>query len=143
MRSVVNDALRGLDTIGSQLKDRAKTLKQLEQEKSEALAEAWKEFETKHKEHLEVFVRPEGKTFWSQSPRLRDRLGDLSRNLDGAFQAPTQAQRTYFSELKADYAQAIDAVNAFFNQSSEDLNKALAAENIPPLMLPKSIGDKP
>lgn len=142
MRSGINDALRGLDTISGQLTDREKTLKQLKREQSEELAEAWKTYTEEHKTLLERLERPEGKTYWSQSPQLSDLVSGLSRSLDGAFQAPTAAQQDFFKELVEAYDAFVVDINAYFTTTGQAFNQQLEKDGIAPIMLPNTVPDE-
>lgn len=136
MLSAVNTALRGLDSILAQSAERRATVELLEVELPAETEAAWKELEETHKEVMARLTRADDKPFWSQGPRLSERLSDLFSGIDGQFAAPTAAQLSLLSELRSETDEALAAVNGFFANSVERFNQALTGAGVPPLAVP-------
>lgn len=139
MQSVVNDGLRALDKIKSQLEERKKTLQSMgKPEFNEALKVI-----NSHLEQIEsiqnLLARPEGRPFWSEGSRLSERLRGLSGEIDRANAAPTQAQVEYFGELLSEFKAGVAKVNDYLTKSAMDLNSALSKFNVPTILLPEPI----
>jgi photosystem II stability/assembly factor-like uncharacterized protein len=139
MQSAVNDGLRGLDALKSQLEARRAAVKLMRQELPEELETAWKEHDEAAKEITEKLARKEDKPFWSQGPRLAGRLGGLFYEVDSQFAAPTAAQMDYFEELKGDYSELTDELNRFFSIDIPALNALLETHGVPPVAVPEAI----
>jgi photosystem II stability/assembly factor-like uncharacterized protein len=140
MQSAVNDGLRGLDSLKSQLEARRATVKLMKQELPEELESAWKEHDEAAMEIIDKLARNEDKPFWSQGPRLAGRLGGLFYEVDSQFAAPTAAQMDYFEELKGTYSEEMDALNRFFSIDVPALNALLETHGVPPVAVPEAIG---
>ena len=143
MISVLNDGLRGLDAWKSQLEPRAALLKLLQREQPEDLGALLAERGEALEAILSTLARAEGKPFWSQGPRLSERLADLFSNVDGGFQRPSAAQMQYLEELRSELATAVGDLNRLFSEDLPALNAALAAAELPELLVPDPIGDPP
>ena len=136
LQSTLNDRLKGMDSVVAQLQERRGTVKAMEIELSDELRQAWKEHDEATTELLAGLARQEGKPFWSQGPRLAERLGDLGRGIDGQFAAPTAAQLALLDELRTEHAEAMTALGAFFGERLPELNRQLQSAGIPPVALP-------
>jgi len=90
-------------------------------------------------ELLEQLTRPEGKTFWSQGPRLADQLESLFRAIDNAFAAPTAAHEEFLEEMEAACDETFAAINAFFVETVPSLNTGLAEQRLPGLSVPEAL----
>ncbi|MBE0460502.1 MAG: hypothetical protein IBX60_02555 [Candidatus Aminicenantes bacterium] len=139
MQSFVNDALRALDILQDQLNERKQTL---EKQKDSILQEAIDVIE-EHIENIDSIqnqlVRPEGTAFWSDGPRLLDRLNRLFGAIDGVNTAPTKAQISYFNELKQEFGEAMEIVNTYLRKTAKKLNDALRKHKVPELFIPKQV----
>ena len=137
MRGAVNDALRALDIVGAQIEERRATWKNVGRELDAELQEHLKTFEKARAERLRLFVREEGKTYWSQGPRLSDHLDTLFGNIDSAFAAPTAAQLAHLEELEGEWTTAMASVRDWLEADAAELNAALVKVGIPPLLVPR------
>ncbi len=135
----VHRALRGLDVLAAQLEARRETSRLLELELPDELTQALEDHEEAAEKLLASLARDEEKPFWSESPRLSERLGDLFDSVDGQFASPTAAQQAYLEELAAEYGERIAAVNPFFAERVSALNDGLATAGIPPLAVPPAV----
>jgi photosystem II stability/assembly factor-like uncharacterized protein len=139
MQSAINDGLRGLDALESQLDARRATMKLMKQELPEDLETAWKEHDETAKEIIEKLARKEDKPFWSQGPRFVERIGGLFYEVDSQFATPTAAQMAYFEELKGEYGEMTTALNRFFSIDIPALNALLETHGVPPVAVPETI----
>ncbi len=80
---------------------------------------------------LDGLARPAGKPFWSEGPRLSERLQDLFGQLNGVLAGPTTPQSAYVEELRAEYREKIGRVNRFFSEAAPALS-GLLTENTAP-----------
>ena len=105
MRVEMHEALRGLDALKLQLDERKKLAGTA---RKDAPAE-WKKGLDAKVEALDAFVatltRPAGKPFWSEGPRLTERLAGLAGGVDDGNRRPTAAEVAYFEELRAEMSQ--------------------------------------
>jgi hypothetical protein len=136
MVSVLNDGLRGMDGVAAQLTARRETAKQMKQDLPEALVGAVDEYEEAASELLESLARGQDKPFWSQGPRISERLQSLAWDVDGQFAAPTAAQMDYLAELETEFLEKLDEVNTLFTEALPALNARMQEQGIPPILLP-------
>jgi len=139
MRSGVADALRGHDALEAQLAERRETLEKLGREPAEELEESWQRLEEALAEHRDAFTKDPEKPYWSQGPRLAQRLGELFGNVDTAFAAPTAAQQGYFRELRDEYRRAVEGWNRFLAEEVAAWNAAAEAAGVPTLAVPEPV----
>ena len=137
--SVLNDGLRRIDVVDAQLEARRETAKSLQQELPEDLLTAFDEYESATSELLDELARAEDKPYWSQGPRLSDRLQSLAREIDGQFAAPTHAQMDYLAELESEFVEKVAGVNTLFSETLPVLNARLQEEGIPGALIPAAL----
>lgn len=130
LRGQVNERLRALDTIKSQLEARRKEAKQLKKELPAALEEKWKAVDEALAGCYDRLIRDEKKPFWSVGPRVSERLGDLFDNVDGGFGAPTPAQLDYLRALEGETATALGEVDRFLAEQIPALDAELRAAGV-------------
>ena len=139
LRSSVNDALRGLDSLKVQIEERKKTLQTQKKEIPEALKTGLETNLEELNRILDGLARPSGKPFWSERPRLSERLQDLFGQLNGVLVGPTAAQSAYVEELRAEYRDKIGGVNRFFGESALALSQLLSDNAAPGLLMPPAV----
>ena len=61
---------------------------------------------------LTSMTQPQGKTFWSEGPRVSERLGALANGIDGPNRAPTPHQVQLLGELQVEWKEALAKVAA-------------------------------
>jgi len=139
MQSSVNDALRALDALQAQLQERRRTLEN-------QVAETPEEVTAAIVEHISMIigiqgalVKPEGRPFWSEGPRLIGRLAGLFSAVEGANARPTAAQIAYFSELREEFRLSLAAVNEYLGQRAPDLNEVFIRYQLPQVLIPSLI----
>ena len=137
--SVLNDGLRRIDAVSAQLEARRATARHMQQDIPEDLLDALKEYEEGVADLLDRLARADDKPFWSQGPRLSERLRSLAREIDGQFAAPTAAQMEYVAELEEEFDAAVVEINALFSGALPTLNGRMGEHGIPPLLLPVTL----
>jgi hypothetical protein len=134
MRVEMHDALRGLDALKLQLDERKKLAGTA---RKDAPAE-WKKGLEAKAEALDAFVatltRPAGKPFWSEGPRLTERLAGLAGGVDDGNRRPTAAEEAYFEELRGEMAKARGEISRYTAEAVAEINKLLEAQGLPPLL---------
>jgi photosystem II stability/assembly factor-like uncharacterized protein len=143
LRSSVNDALRGLDSLKAQIEERRKTLEGQKKEIPEELSSAMKSTVEELDKVVDGLARPSGRPFWSEGPRLSERLSDLFNQLNGVLAQPTSAQLAYLSELETEYHEKMGAVNQFFSGPAASLDRLLEKHAVPRLLLPGALSPVP
>ncbi len=134
--SVLNDGLRRIDAVRVQMEARRSTAKQMQQEFPEELKTAVEDCEEEIADLLGGLARAEDKPFWSQGPRLSERLQSLAAEIDGQFAAPTRAQMKYLAELEEEFGTALVKVNGLFAETLPELNRRMEEQGTPPILLP-------
>ena len=111
LQSVVNDTLRALDGRKGELEARKRAADAIAdgggREASRRTAEELAEVNAL----LLVLVKPTTIPFYSDGPRISDRVGALLRTVDGTNAAPTGPQRTLSTELATELKAALDTVS--------------------------------
>lgn len=112
MLSAMNDTLRAIDTYRAQLvgrKNVVATLRGAEKNEQIKLIDA----EIADVDSLLSSVtQPTGKTFWSEGPRVSERLGALSNGIGAVNRAPTPHQVQLLGELQVEWKEALAKVAA-------------------------------
>jgi photosystem II stability/assembly factor-like uncharacterized protein len=118
MQSVMNDTLRALDVMRTQLDGRKRTLEtQGAEPRAEQIRQVTSEI-AQVDSLLATLTRPAGRPFWSEGPRISERLGALQAGIDGANRAPTKHQVSLLGELRTEYDAALRAVAAFLARAT-------------------------
>ncbi|HSF17011.1 MAG TPA: glycosyl hydrolase [Vicinamibacteria bacterium] len=139
LRSSVNDALRGLDSLKTQMEERKKTYETQKTEIPEAVETAIDSAVEKLDGVFDRLARPSGKPFWSEGPRLSERLGGMFGDLNGVLTLPTPAQLAYLAELRSEYRTEMAEVNRFLAETATPLSQALVTNGAPGLMVPPTV----
>ncbi len=134
--SELNDRLKGLDSVTAQLENRRGHVKKMELELPDEVSEAWRAHDEAAKELLATLSRVDGKPFWSQGPRVSERLEDLARGIDGQFTAPTAAQLELLNELRSEHQESVAKIESFLSGDVSDLNNQLEGAGVPPVAVP-------
>ncbi|MGB5658899.1 MAG: glycosyl hydrolase, partial [Thermoanaerobaculia bacterium] len=137
--SVLNDGLRRIDAVTAQLAARRATVKKMERDLPDDLLSALSDYEQGTSELVAGLARAEDKPYWSQGPRLSERLQSLAREADGQFAAPTRAQIDYLAELEAEFQEKVEEVNILFTDTLPTLNGQLQEQGIPSILLPAAL----
>ncbi len=139
MQSFGNDALRALDGLLAQLQERKRTLQAQVDETPEEVMTAIDGHIAQITGIQDTLVKPEGKPFWSEGPRLIGRLSGLFRALEGANARPTAAQTSYLEELRVEFRTAMDTVNSYLGETAPELNMIFDQFRLPQVLIPGPI----
>lgn len=139
MQSAANNALRFLDSIEDQLKHTQTTAKTLNKEPDKDMMKALDEY-IKELDALEdrLVRRSDGLGLAGKSQVVND-IGDIFFGLDATNAAPTLAQRQYFTEIQPEYAERMEEVNKFINNTVPKWNEKLRGWNLPTLTTRKPL----
>jgi photosystem II stability/assembly factor-like uncharacterized protein len=134
MQSAVNELLRSLDGLKSQIEERKAAARNLKKEISEALerdlAEALDRIAALSGEL--VIPELEDRPSVGEGPRLYEKLSDLFSSANSVNAGPTEAQRRYFEELSREHERLGGEVRSYLASLAE-LNGKLRAEELPVL----------
>lgn len=139
MQSLVNDGLRALDILLDQIKERKNTLSKQQGSYPDEVMEVMENHMRDIKEIQDILTRPEGAPFWSEGPRLIERLSGLFQSIDGVNKAPTKAQMDYFNELKQEFEAGMKRINGYLSEKAKQINKVFSENRVPPLLIPEVI----
>ncbi len=139
MQSMVNDGLRALDMLRAQVDERKNMVEKLSKDFSAEVLGVVDSHLNKIDSIQEILVRPEGKAFWSEGPRLAERLNSLFASIEQVDAAPTKAQVEYFKELEEEFKAAMGEVNRYLAQTVQELNNKLAERKLPLVFVPEPI----
>ena len=133
MQSAANSALRFLDSLADQLKHTQTTAKTLNKEPDKEMMKALDDY-LKQIDALEdrLVRRSEGLGLAGKS-QVANKIGDIFNAIDGTNAAPTVGQRQYFAEVQPEYAERMEEVNKFINNTVPQWNEKLRAWNLPTL----------
>ena len=126
----VNRALHSLEEIKAQLDNRKSLKEDLEKD-------TFKDFEKRMAELRGILVREEGKPYWSQGPQLKDLLERLMGNIDGAYAAPSDAQRALYDKLVGDYGNFQIQYRDFVEKDLPKIQEQLAGLELPKIFVQK------
>lgn len=126
--SSVNGALKMFASIEKQLGEREALNTDLDEK-------VLSTFQEKVLELKAVLVRKDGKPYWSQGPKLKDRLESLMGEIDNAYAPPTQAQLSFYEELKSSYANFFVQYNDMLENDLPTLQEALQQAGVPTLFI--------
>ena len=131
MQSAVNNGLRMLDSVKSQLEFIERTVKDRLPDAPKELAQAFTDHLKQTTELQNKLSRPreEGLGLANARAQLVDRIGGLFFAIDGTNAAPTAPQRELFSTLQDEFRDRMNGVNRFVNQTVPQLNETLRKYN--------------
>jgi len=139
MQSCVNDGLRAFDTLLEQLKERKNTILKQTNKFPEEVMDAIDSHIQEIMQIQDLLTKPEGAPFWTEGPRLIERLSALFQSIDSVNKAPTRSQQSYFSELKQEFEAAMIQINAYLSERAKLINRIFSENNVPTLLIPSTI----
>jgi ElaB/YqjD/DUF883 family membrane-anchored ribosome-binding protein len=140
MISAINESLRLLDSIKSQLQQIEKTAKDRLPDTSTEQAKMIGEYVKQVDALTDKMARStEPSLGFGGSPRIADKLVNLFFTIEGVNARPTPAQKENFDELAAEVPQRISEVNKFVNETVTQMNEALKKAGLPVLIAGKAI----
>ena len=133
MQSAVNNALRFLDSIETQLKNTQTTVRTLNKEPDKDMMKALEDY-LKQVETLkgQLARRTEGLGIGGRT-QIANKIGNLFFGIDGTNAAPTPYQRQYFEEIVPEYRSGMAEANRFIKETVPLWNEKLRAWNAPTL----------
>ena len=138
MATAMNVGLKGMDRVKAQLEERRKTAKAMELELGD-VEKTWKDYDKKTEELMATLSRVEGKPFWSQGPRVSERLESLMFGVDGQFAAPTAAQVELMEEVWVEFEEGLAKINEHLETAVPALNEALESAGVPGVAVAKPV----
>ncbi|OGD25756.1 MAG: hypothetical protein A2Y56_14450 [Candidatus Aminicenantes bacterium RBG_13_63_10] len=141
MESVVNEALSALDGVVSQVEDRKRTqaaLVRSDRLRPEALKTV-QDILAQAEGLKNGLVKPKGKPFWSEGPRLLERVSSLFQDIDRTNAAPTAPQLTYWAEMVIELREDLVRINGFLEEGVKKLNSALDDLRLPAIVAPEPV----
>ncbi len=111
LQNVVNDTLRALDGRKAELEARKRAADAMPNGEGIALAKRLGDELAEVNELLLVLVKPTTIPFYSDGPKVSDRIGGLLRSVDGTNTAPTGPQKALSSQLATELKAALDNVS--------------------------------
>lgn len=139
MQSAANNALRFLDSIEDQIKHTQATAKTLIKEPDKDMMKALEDY-IKQIETLEDrLTRRQGGLGLPGKAQVVNDLGDIFFSMDATNAAPTLAQRQYFAEIQPEYAERMEEVNKFINNTVPQWSEKLRGWNLPTLTVRQPI----
>jgi photosystem II stability/assembly factor-like uncharacterized protein len=135
MQSGVNELLRTLDGLKTQIEERKNTARSLRKEISDSLEADLKGVVEKIESLSGELVVPEleDRPSIGEGPRLYEKLSDLYSSVNSVNASPTEAQTRYFEELSRTHARVSEEVRNYLS-SVDELNGKLRAEDLPVLL---------
>jgi hypothetical protein len=134
MRVEMHDALRGLDALKLQVEER----KKLALSARKDLPAEWTKALDAKAQSLDAFIatlgRPSGKPFWSEGPRLTERLAELAGALGNGNRRPTAFEAAYLEELRGEMQKARADLARYLAEAPPEIDKLLEAQGLPPLL---------
>jgi hypothetical protein len=110
LQSVVNDTLRALDGRKGELEARKRSADAIQDGSGAAASKKAAEELAEVNELLLVLVKPTTIPFYSDGPRISDRVGALLRTVDGVNAPPTGPQKALSTSLATELKAALDNV---------------------------------
>lgn len=143
LQSGVNDSLRALDGIKSQIEQIEKTIKEQMSNPPEELIKVITDYKKQVDDTLNKIAIPPNPDSIGGGTKLSENLSGLYFGIQGVNAAPTPAQREYFTEVQAEYNANMSDIVKFINESVPKMNETLKRHNAPiiipgkPVELPK------
>jgi hypothetical protein len=132
MRTAMNDTLRAVDAFRAQLVGRRNSVATL---RSDARGDQLKVIDREIAgidSLLSDVAIPPGHTFWSEGPRITERLGQLFTSLDGPNRAPTPHQLKLMGELELEWKEALAKIGARLGKIISDARRGPRSEVVAP-----------
>jgi photosystem II stability/assembly factor-like uncharacterized protein len=140
LQSGVNDSLRALDGIKSQIEQIEKTVKEQMSSPPEELTKAIADYKKQVDDTMSKIARPPNDdTLGGGGTRLSENLGGLYFGVISVNAAPTPAQREYFTEVQAEFNANMGNIVKFINESVPRINETLRKHNAPTIVPGKPV----
>ena len=129
MRSSLNDALRSLDEVKLQLDERKKLA--ASRRASEASLNAIEKEADAVKARIDGLLKPTERPYYSEGPRVADRVSALFFAIASVNLAPTQAQDEHLAELREETRKALEDTRAYLRDGVLAINRLLRETELP------------
>ncbi|MGQ0646703.1 MAG: WD40/YVTN/BNR-like repeat-containing protein [Gemmatimonadaceae bacterium] len=116
LQSLANDTLRALDGRKAELEARRRAAEAIPDGGGAAVARTLTGEIAQADSLLDLLVKPAGVPFWSDGPRISDRLGALLRNMDSGNFPPTPAQQKLGKDLAVELRNALERVRKYLGR---------------------------
>ncbi len=110
LQSLANDTLRALDGRKAELEARLRAAQAIPEKGGAAVARAISGEIAQVDSLFDVLIKPATAPYWSDGPRISDRIGALLRNVDAGNFPPTTAQQKLGKELAVELRDALERV---------------------------------
>jgi hypothetical protein len=116
LQSLANDTLRALDGRKAELEARRRSAQAVPDDGGVTVVRALTGELAQVDSLLDILVKPAGVPFWSDGPRVSDRIGALLRNVDSGNFPPTGPQQGLAKALALELRQALDRVQKYLGR---------------------------
>lgn len=116
LQSLANDTLRALDGRKAELEARRKAAQAIPAGEGAPVLRALTQELAQVDSLFDILVKPATVPFWSDGPRVSDRIGALLRNIDSGNFPPTSAQQALAKDLAVELRQALDRVQKYLGR---------------------------
>jgi hypothetical protein len=135
LRSSLNDALRSLDEVKLQLDERQQ-LAASRRAPAASLSALAKEADAV-KARIDGLLKPTERPFYSEGPRVADRVSALFFAIASVNLAPTQAQDEHLAELREETRRALADTRAYLRDGVLAINRLLRESELPEISVSK------
>ena len=116
LQSLANDTLRALDGRKAELEARRTAARAIPDGGGTTAAQALSGELAQVDSLFDILVKPATVPFWSDGPRISDRIGALLRNVDSGNFPPTSAQQKLGKELAVELRAALERVRKYLGR---------------------------
>ena len=116
LQSLANDTLRALDGRKAELEARKKAAQAIPAGGGASVMRALTQELAQVDSLFDILVKPATVPFWSEGPRISDRIGALLRNVDSGNFPPTGAQQALAKDLAVELRQALERVQRYLGR---------------------------
>ena len=114
--SQANDTLRALDARKGELEARRRAAEALPNQEGAAVVQGLTTELAEVDALITTLTKPANYPYWSEGPRVTERLGGLQRNVDAGHFPPTAPQQALSRELATELKQALDRVQKYLGR---------------------------
>jgi hypothetical protein len=116
LQSLANDTLRALDGRKAELEARRRAAQAIPDGGGATVVRSLTAEIAQVDSLFDLLVKPAGVPYWSDGPRISDRIGALLRNVDSGNFPPTPAQQKLGKELAVELRDALERVRRYLGR---------------------------